>query len=179
MADDNKPDIQNAEDAPAKKKGSKLPFLIVGALMLMEGVAVYVGVGILGSGPSEASASELKGLEDNDREAPQEIMLISDRFQNMQSGRVWGWQADIYLKVRQKNVATVQKVMERDAAEIKEGVALIFRKAQDRHLREPGLETLTRQLTAYSNELFGTDRDGLPIVERVILAKLKGTPEDI
>jgi len=178
MADETKSDTQNAE-AASPKKGSKLPLLIVAGLMLTEGIAVYVGVGVLGSGPSEASASELQGLQDEDREATEEKLLISDRFQNMQSGRVWGWQADIYLKVRKKNAPVVDKIMERDAAEIKEGIALIFRKAQDRNLREPGLETMSRQLTAYTNEVFGTDRDGLPIVERVILAKLKGTPEDL
>lgn len=178
MADESTNANQN-EGADAPKKGGKLPLLIVAGLMLAEGVAVYVGVGILGSGPTEASASELQGLEQDDREATEEKLLISDRFQNMQSGRVWGWQAEIYLKVRKKNMPTVEKIMERDEAEIKEGVALIFRKAQDRHLREPGLETLSRQLTAYANQLFGTDRDGLPIVDRVILAKLKGTPEDL
>lgn len=172
------PKEETPAQAPEKSKRSKLPLLIVAALMIAEGVAVYVGVGILGSGPSTAEA-EIHGIEERDREQTVEVMLLEDRFQNMQSGRVWGWSAEIYLKVRQKNKAKVDEVMARDAAEIREGIALIFRRAQDRHLREPGLETLGRQLSAYVNQVFATDADGKPIVDRVIIAKLKGTPEDI
>ena len=176
MADEqaNAPETQDE----GKKKGGKLPILIVAALMLLEAGAIYFVLSVMG-GPQPATASELEGLEENDRDAMQEILLVSNRFQNMQSGRVWGWDAEIYIKVRQKNVEAVQKTMERNEAEILEGLALIFRRAQDRHLREPGLETLTRQLNTYVNEVFGTDAEGMPIVERVILAKLKGVPEDI
>lgn len=170
----------NQEQAPAAapSKPSKLPLLIVLALMLAEGVLVYLAVGILGSGPSEAAA-EIQGLDELDREQQVEILLSEERFQNMQSGRVWGWQAEIWLKVRQKNEPRVQAVMERDAAEIKEGIALIFRRAEDRNLREPGLETLSRQLTTFVHKVFGVDSQDDPIVERVIIAKLKGNPEDI
>ncbi|GJM19099.1 MAG: hypothetical protein DHS20C14_13120 [Phycisphaeraceae bacterium] len=175
MADEK----SNPEATPeAPSKPSKLPLLIVAGLMLAEGVLVYLGVGILGSGPQNAGA-QIEGLDQLEREQQVEILLIEDRFQNMQSGRVWGWSAEVYLKVRKKNEADVQTVMERDAAEIKEGLAMIFRKAQDRHLREPGLETISRQLTNYVNRVFGVDSEGVPLVERVILPKLKGNPEDI
>lgn len=177
MADDQ----ENQDQAPAagsESKSSKLPLLIVAALMLMEGVLVYVGVGILSSGPSE-SAAEIQGLDELDREQQVEVLLSEERFQNMQSGRVWGWQAEIWLKVRQLNQPQVQTIMERDAAEIKEGIALIFRRAEDRNLREPGLETLSRQITTFVHKVFGVDGEDEPLVERVIIAKLKGNPEDI
>ncbi len=177
MADEQ----ENQDQAPAAEappKGSKLPIIIVAALMLAEGVLVYLGVGILGSGPSQ-TAAEIQGLDELDREQQVEILLSEERFQNMQSGRVWGWQAEIYLKVRQKNQEKVQAVLDRDAAEIKEGIALIFRRAEDRNLREPGLETLSRQLTTFVHKVFGVDGQDEPLVERVILAKLKGNPEDI
>ncbi len=176
------PDEQDNQDQAATtappSKSSKLPILIVAGLMLAEGVLVYLGVGILGSGPSQ-TAAEIQGLDELDREQQVEILLSEERFQNMQSGRVWGWQAEIWLKVRQKNETQVQAVMERDAAEIKEGIALIFRRAEDRNLREPGLETLSRQLTTFVHKVFGVDSDDDTLVERVIIAKLKGNPEDI
>lgn len=177
MADEQAQTPESTTEAP--KKGGKLPLLIVAALMIGEAALVYFVVAVLGSGPSPASASELQGLEENDREAFTEVLLVSDRFQNMQSGRVWGWDTDVYLKVRRKNVEAVEQTMGRKEAQIREGLALIFRRAQDRHLREPGLETLTRQLNTYAGELFGTDAEGMAIVERVVLAKLKGVPEDI
>jgi flagellar basal body-associated protein FliL len=177
MADKKPSETPAADAAPAK--GGKKTLLMVAGLMVAEAALVGVGVMVFVKGPSQAGASELTGAEEADKEQPVEILLIEDRFQNMQSGRVWGWQAEIYLKVRQRNMDTVKKVQERDAAEIKEGVALIFRRAQDRFLREPGLETLSRQLTTYVHQVFGTDRDGMAIVDRVIISKLKGTPEDI
>lgn len=176
---DEQANAQETESKDAPKKGGKLPLLIVAGLMLAEAAAVYFVIAVLGVGPSPATASQLQGLEENDRESLTEVMLVTNRFQNMQSGRVWGWDVDVYLKVRNKNVEAVQQTMERNEAEILEGLALIFRRAQDRHLREPGLETLSRQLNAYVNELFGTDAEGLPLVDRVVLAKLKGVPEDI
>lgn len=150
---------------------------IVAGIMVVEAVAVFGAVKFL-AGPAQASA-ELVGEDINDDEQPVEILLIDDRFQNMQSGRVWGWAIEAHLKLRQRNQSEVERVMEAQSAEVREGIALIVRRAQDRHLREPGLETLSRQLTTYVHQVFGTDQDGIPLVDRVIIAKLKGTPEDI
>lgn len=161
-----------------KKKGGKMLPIIVGALMLVEGVAVFGAVKVLGGGPKNADASEVEGAEAAAEEAPTELELVKDSFQNMQTGRVWEWKVEIYLRVRAKNVDEVKRVQERDAATIKEGVAMIFRRASDRHLREPGLETITRQITAYINEIFGSDADGIPRVERVIIPECKGFPAD-
>jgi hypothetical protein len=96
----------------------------------------------------------------------------------MQTGRVWEWKVEIFVRVRAKNLDEVKRIQERDAATIKEGVALIFRRAHDRHLREPGLETITRQVTTYINEIFGADPDGVPRIDRVIIPECKGFPAD-
>lgn len=175
MADEDKANESTEESG---KKGGKLLPIIVGALMLIEGVVVFGAVKVLGGGPSPADASEVEGAEDSGMEAPVEIELVKDSFQNMQTGRVWEWKVEIYIRVRQKNMEEVTKIQERDAATIREGVAMIFRRAHDRHLREPGLETITRQISTYLNEVFGTDPEGLPRFERVIIPELKGFPAD-
>lgn len=144
--------------------------------MLLEGAAVF-GVVKFFAGPSTAEA-QLVGEELAGEEAPVEILLVNDTFQNMQTGRVWEWRVEIQLRLRQKNRAEVTRIQERDAATIREGIALIFRRAHDRHLREPGLETIQRQLTTYLNEVFGTDPDGVPRIERVIIPECKGFPAD-
>ncbi len=171
MADEDK-----SKETQQAGPGRKVP-IVVAALMLLEGAAVFGLVKFLGAGPSEAEA-KLLGEEQAGEEAPVEVLLVNDTFQNMQTGRVWEWRVEIYLRVRQKNVAEVTRVQERDAAAIKEGVALIFRRAHDRHLREPGLETVQRQVATYVNEVFGTDPDGIPRVERVIIPQCKGFPAD-
>lgn len=169
-------DEKNKEGAEQSSKGNKKLPIIVAGIMLVEGIAVFGLVKMLG-GPSSAQAN-LVGEEMAGEQAPVEILLTNDTFQNMQTGRVWEWRVEIHLRVRQKNVAEVKRIQERDQATIKEGIALIFRRAHDRHLREPGLETIQRQVTTYLNEVFGTDPDGIPRIERVIIPECKGFPAD-
>lgn len=166
---------EQAAAAPEKKSG-KLGIKTIGiiaAMMIAEGAGVYFLVSMT-SAPKTSSAA-IAGEQDAEREKTQEILLVEDRFQNIDSGAVWLWDTSIYLQVRNKNVDRVQEVMKRREAEIKEGVSLIFRRAEHRHLyADPGLETVTRQLTAYLNEVFGTDKDELPLIERVIVPKCTG-----
>lgn len=169
-------DEKNKEGAEQSSKGNKKLPIIVAGIMLVEGIAVFGLVKMLG-GPSSAQAN-LVGEDMAGDQAPVEILLTNDTFQNMQTGRVWEWRVEIHLRVRQKNVAEVKRIQDRDQATIKEGIALIFRRAHDRHLREPGLETIQRQLTTYLNEVFGTDPDGIPRIERVIIPECKGFPAD-
>ncbi|MBO6738844.1 MAG: hypothetical protein JJ916_03200 [Phycisphaerales bacterium] len=166
-----------SQESEAKKGGGFKTILIVAVLMIVEAGGLFVLINAMG-GPSAVDASELQGLEGTGAEAPVEIELVSDQFQNMQTGRVWEWRAQIYLRVRQKNVDEIQAIMERDAAMLKEGISMIFSRAQDRHLREPGRETVTRQLTTYLNEVFGYDADELPLIDRVLIPELKGFPAD-
>ncbi len=180
MADEEtKPEATQEEgsEESSKKGGSLKMIIIVAAMMIAEGAGVFFLVSSMG-GPNAVEASELQGLEGTGEEAPVEIELVKDRFQNMQTGRVWEWRVEIFLRVRVKNVKQIVALQERDVATIKEGVALIFRRANHRHLLEPGLETITRQLTTYLNEIFGLDGDGLPLIDRVIIPECKGFPAD-
>lgn len=171
------PDETTPDAPPAEKKGGKKLPIIIATLMLVEGAAVFGVVKVLSGGPSDAEAA-IEGEALAGEQAPVEILLVNDAFQNMQTGRVWEWRVEIYLRVRQKNVEEVQRVQTRDSAMIKEGIALIFRRAHDRHLREPGLETVQRQITTYVNEVFGSDPDGIPRVDRVLIPECKGFPAD-
>jgi len=175
---DEETKAEATEEEGSPKGGGKLKLIIIVAvMMLVEGAGVFFLVSSMG-GPKNVAATELEGLEGTGDEAPVEIELIKDRFQNMQTGRVWEWRVEIFLRVRQKNVDEIVAIQERDAATIKEGVALIFRRANDRHLREPGLETITRQLTTYLNTVFGLDADGFPRIDRVIVSECKGFAAD-
>ena len=170
-------DEDNKNQSGEKTKGGKKLPLVIAGVMILEALVVVGAIKVLGGGPSAAQA-ELHGEELAGEQAPVEILLVNDAFQNMQTGRVWEWRVEIFLRVRQKNTAEVKRIQERDQATIKEGIALIFRRAHDRHLREPGLETIQRQVTTYVNEIFGTDPDGIPRVDRVIISECKGFPAD-
>jgi flagellar basal body-associated protein FliL len=169
MSDEKKP-------APApepKKKGSIKVIAMVAGLMIAEAAGVYALVGMTGSGTQQAAA-EIHGAEQGELQQLVEIDLVDDKFQNMQSGRVWIWDTQIVLKVKKKNQEFVEGELAKRAAEIREGIAQIMRRAQHAHLREPDLTTLNRQLTAYLDKAFGPDPDGSTRLERVLLPKCKG-----
>ncbi|GIW73675.1 MAG: hypothetical protein KatS3mg103_0197 [Phycisphaerales bacterium] len=149
---------------------------VVLAIMAVEGVGVFLFVSMMSSTPKDAAAELV--TDESDPDALVEILLTDEQYQNMTSNQVWIWEAEIYLKVRRKNEAFVQEQLEKRSAEIQEGITRIFRRAKLTELREPDFRTGSRQLTALVNDIFGTDADGLPRVERIVIAKLRGFPRN-
>lgn len=149
---------------------------VVGVLMLLEAVGVYAVVTMMGPKSSEAQV-DIDEIEDESARMV-EVLLVEDRFINMQTGRVWQWAATVHLKLRQRNLEFVEGEMERRKAEISQGIAEIISSAKDRHLREPNRETVKRQFTAFVNEVFGEDAEGEPIVEDVVISRWLPSPLD-
>jgi len=181
MAEDaakNKKEAESTEEPKSSAKGgfsAKLLAVIL-AIMAIEGVGVFLFVTMMSSTPKDAAAEIVSDAEDP--EALVEIMLTEEQYQNMTSNQVWIWEAEIYIKVRRKNQDFVQSQLEQRSAEIQEGITQIFRRAKLTELREPDFRTGSRQLTALVNEVFGNDADGLPRVERLVIAKLRGFPRN-
>lgn len=162
------------EDAPAKKKP---PIKIIGAvagIMLAEAAGVYFVVGM--SKPKAASATEVDVLGAEKAEGQQlvEIDLIDDKFQNMQTGHVWMWDMRIVLKTSKKNEAFINDEMAKRSSEIQEGISQIIRRAQHSHLREADLITVSRQIAAFADKIFGHDAQGNSRVERIMIPKCRG-----
>lgn len=162
-----------AEAAPAKKSPIKLVG-IVAVIMIVEAVGVFMVVGATGKKPADAHAEEIKGTEHADTEQSVEIALVEDKFQSMQGSQIWIWDVNIVLKAKKKNEEMINKALEAQAAEVHEAVAMIFRRAQLLQLREPGLETINRQIAAYMNKLLGKDPEGKDRFERIVIPKCKG-----
>ncbi len=163
-----------APDGAAKKKSPIKLVAIVGAIMVIEAVGVFMVVGATGKKPADAHAEEIKGAEHADTEQSVEIALVEDKFQSMQGSQIWIWDVNIVLKAKKKNEESINKTLEARAAEVHEAVAMIFRRAQLLQLREPGLETINRQISAYMNKLLGKDPEGKDRFERVVIPKCKG-----
>lgn len=170
-------DEQQAETTDEKKKGGPLILAgVVGVLMLLEAVGVYALVSMTGPKSSEAAVDIDATVDESER--LEEVLLVEDRFINMQTGRVWQWAATVHLKLRNKYLEQVQGEMERRQAEISEGIAEIISGAKDRHLREPNRETIKRQITAFVNEVFGENADGEPLIEQVVISRWLPSPLD-
>lgn len=174
---DKAPVAEPAPAAPPPKKSKKI-LVIVGAVMALEAALIFGVVKFLGGGAESAQAHQIEGQAEAEALATVEVPLVDEKFQNMQTGRVWIWDAAIVLKVKQKNKEFVEKELERRKAEIKEAVAMIFRKATHAQLKEPGLEAISRQLTALVNQVFGTDPEGHERVDRVLIPRCRGFPAD-
>lgn len=160
------------------KKGPGKTVGIIAALMIAEAAGVYFIMQATGPKHAEATDVAIEGADVHVEDVSVELPLMGDKFQNLQTGRVWVWDAEIVLKVKSKNESFVAEQLQSRAAEIKEGVSMIFRKAQHSHLKEPGLETLNRQLTAYVSDLLGKDSDGQERFDRVVIPKCKGFPAE-
>ena len=174
MADEKKPAPESKKEGePAKKK---LPIKVVGivaGIMVAEAAGVYILIGMTSPKPV-AAEQELQGADHAAGQQTVEIELVDDKFQNMQTGRVWMWDMKIVLKAAQKNQSHIEAELEQRSSEIQEGIAQIVRRAQHSHLKEPDLVTLSRQLTAYADKVFGHDAQGNSRVERVMIPKCRG-----
>jgi flagellar basal body-associated protein FliL len=164
-------------DAPAKKSPVKTIGIVAG-LMIAEAAAVYFVMSSTGPKPAEATDVHLEGADGHDTEASVELPLMEEKFQNLQTGRVWLWDVEIYLKVKAKHEEFVTAQLESRQAEIKEEISMIFRRAQHSNLKEPGLETIKRQVSAYISHALGKDAEGHERFERVVIPKCKGFPAD-
>ena len=145
----DKPKEKKEEAAAAEGAKKKLPIKTVGivaAIMLLEGVGVFLFVSMTGHAPQESVAGISEGAEAQQEESV-EIALVDDRFQNLQTGNVWIWKLQVYLKVKKKNEEAVNKILDERSAEIKTSLSQLMRRMQHSQLKEPDLRTLTRQIT--------------------------------
>ncbi len=162
-----------ADAAPKKKKPIKMIGAIVGVMAIEAGVLVAV-MGM--TGPKQVEAKPVE-VHNPDEDKTVEIEVVSDKFQNLQTGRVWVWDTSVFVQVKAKHEELVGGILERRAAEIKEGVGQIVSRAQHAQLREPERQTLNRQITGYLNELLKDDA-GHPLFERVLIPRCNGFSTD-
>jgi flagellar basal body-associated protein FliL len=169
---DKKPEAPAAE-APPKRLPIKT-VAVVALIMVLEGVGVFLFVSMTGHSPQESAAGIVDGAEAEQEESV-EIALVDDRFQNLQTGNVWIWKLQVYLKVKKKNEGAVNKVLEERSAEIKTSLSQLMRRMQHAQLKEPDLRTLNRQITALVNEKFGFEKE-IPRVDEVLISNCEGFP---
>ncbi|MBL0922669.1 MAG: hypothetical protein IBJ10_11160 [Phycisphaerales bacterium] len=141
-----------ADAAPAKKKLPLVPIIGVLALLVVEGVVIFIVVGGAGK-PAETHGAELHEAHLSEADKLVEILVVKDKFPNSSTGRSWIWDVEIQVQVKSKNLGKVQEVLASRSAEIKTGLARIWRTAQHNYFNEPSLETLTRQVKGLLDDI--------------------------
>jgi len=171
MADDINQDTEEI-----KKKSPMLVLGVVGAIMLLEGAAVVM-VMKMTAGPKSAGAAMVGQDADANNETV-EVELINTRFQNLTTNRVWDWEVEIHLKVLTKDAARVTQVLDRRNAEIRDGIATIFRRAPHAQLKDPERRTIVTQVHALLDEIIGRSETDSSLIARVLVPTCDGYPAD-
>lgn len=175
---DEKPAPAPAAEAAPAKKGLPIKMIgIVGVIMVFEAVVVFVAFSAMGPKQAAAKVDEHAIVADTS-DTTVEIQIADEKFQNMQTGRVWLWDVSVFVQVKQKNQEKVEARLKQRNAEVKEELSRIISKAQHVQLKEPDRQTLLRQFGATLNKIFENDEHGDPLIERVLIPRCRGFPAD-
>lgn len=169
-----------APEAEAPKKGLPIKTIgIVAILLIAEAAGMFFLLGATGK-PKETEAAHVDahGHPKAASDGPVEIQVVKERFPNNSTGRPWIWDAEVVVQVKSSEGDRIKAIVEGRAAEIRTGIGRIWRTAQQAHFNEPGLETLTRQVTAFLDEMLGPDAEGHSQLKRVLVARCVGFPSD-
>lgn len=158
-----------------RKKGKIFLIGLIGGVMLIEGVAIFAVTRFMG-GPAKVEASvpgleaddegggetaegegekgEGEKAEGKEGEggAPKrvpkekEIVVASFRAMNDRSGHNIIYDIKVYAQVAGKSADKIQRLFETRKASIEDRMAKVIRAADPQYFKEPGLETLRRQL---------------------------------
>jgi len=181
----DKKESKPAAEAPKKeetapKKGG-LPiklFGIVGVVMLIEAGALFFVFKSMKPKPTNADVHAVV-VANPEGEKSTELKVLEEKFQNMQTGKVWFWDISVFVQIKQKHAENVKKRLEARAAEINEEVSRLVARAQHAQLKEPDRQTLSKQVSAVVMKMFEpADEKAEVLIDRVIIARCRGIPFD-
>ncbi len=168
---------EQTSEKQAKKGLPIKTIVVVLGLLVIEAVVVIGAVTMLGK-PNEVQGQgfvdETPGID----EQMSEVLIVADKFPNHHTGRVWLWDTEVQVKVKGKHLEHVQSIVQDRSAELKSGIGRIIRTAHHNHLKEPNLETISRQLREYLYGVFGQDAEGEDRLQEVFLPRCVGFPAD-
>jgi len=164
---------ESEAQAVARKGGKLMLFGMVGGLMLAEGVAIFVATRFLG-GPSVAVGS-VEGASGETGEGAhggsngelatngtqpsksgaREILIAEVRAMSDRSGQNIVYDAKVCARVDASKGDKVQKVLEEKKATIEDRLTRVIRSADPQYFKEPGFETLRRQIKHELDGLIG------------------------
>lgn len=166
---------EKTPEAPQKKLPIKT-IIVVAAALVIEAVAISA-VFLLSGGPADVKAQGALDDELAANEKLVEISVVEDRFGNYKEGRLYLYEAKVFITVRKKYQEKVVQQVEQMKASITQDINTIVRQADPVHLTEPTLATLKRQIKASLDERLGLDENGATRIEDVLLpgfTKIRG-----
>ena len=148
-----------AHDAsrPSLKKRLFLPG-IIGGIMLVEAVAMFVVVRAFGPKPAPVHAAEEPPNPQEQIDAlDAEVAVAQCDAINRTSGQAVVVHLVISALVSPENTERMGKLMEKRRDTVQDRIQFVVRGADPKHLNEPGLETLRRDIKAELGKVLGDD----------------------
>ena len=156
--------------AAAKKKFSLKAVLLIAAVLVIEGVAIAAAF-MFSGGPANVKAEPgfQTLIDDGEREV--ELLVVADKFQNAQRGRVYLYDTEIYIVIKKKHQTAMEGEVKAMNAQISTEIARIIGQADPTILLSPDRTTLTRQISAVLDDKLGKNEQGKSRVLKVLVRK--------
>lgn len=173
---------EGAPSEEAQKKGG-LPIktiAIILVLLIGEAIGLVVVMGMLGKPAGAVADADLATGQTAVGDELRELPVLNEKFTNGSTGRIWIWETELLIQVKQKHEEEVKMRLEQRLAEIRTGIAGIVSEAQHHHLTEPKHTTVTRQCLEYlRRDIFENDAaTNEPMIQGVLIPQCLGFPAD-
>lgn len=172
MAEEPKQAEVEAAPAPAKSgRGKTLG--IFGGVMVIEGLAIFFAMKAFAPAPDPTM-----GMADALTQATQpdgataELELARVRVQNTSGARTILYSVTANIEVDKDRKDELQVFLDGHRAAINDVMSRILRAAEEKHLNEPGLETIKRLIRFEMTKMLGNDTD----IERVFISEFTPLP---
>lgn len=173
MTDDKTQEIPT-ESAPrlGRLRGRLGPILVIAALILVEGVAIYLLAKAVSGDPKPALAAIPgaggAGRGSGSAEELVEIDLSECRPSNRMSGKFVTFHIRVSGLVEPKSRERAERLVRAKQARIDDAVNIVIRGAEPSELNEPGLEAIRRRLRHEFGRVFGDDE----VIQQVLIPQM-------
>jgi len=175
MADKDKT-TNEGQDPVASGGGRRMKSMatlgLFGGVMLIEGLAIFFAMKFLGSEPDPTLAVE--GMKPTTRPVQErkELEVCHMRVPNSNGSQTTLYNIRIAVVVHYTSEEEVRGMLENRQHAIEDRIGQVVRSADQRHLAEPGLESLKRQIQFELNNMLGDDQ----LIEAVLIPELMPLP---
>jgi len=155
------PDEETGAPAPPRTR-KLLPTLVVAGLMLLEGGGIFVAMKMFGSGAADVAAAQddaPTGGPGDDSASPdvaEVVIAVTDATNNV-AGRLHVYHIEVSALVAAADKGQLEKLVQERESTIRDRINVVMRGADPKHLNEPGLETVRRQIKFELDKIFPED----------------------
>jgi len=169
---DAAPQTEATEASPKKKSMATMG--IFGTVMLVEGLAIFLAMRFFGAEPNPADGMELElTAATQPFSERREIEVAHVRVQNSNGERSTLYSVTINIVVDHTHAEMItEDFLKNRQATITDAISRIIRSSDEKHLSEPGLETLKRQVSFELGLLLKDDT----IIEQVLIPEFTPLP---